>query len=219
MFFSVFLEVIMQYRAIAELRPDRDVLRCLPDSVDAKRSLIAHQGALGIGAYHNGLFVGSLWFYRVEDPASGCPLAPIWSGWHSDSDGFRRLSPEIPACALPFLGLDCFHVGRTKALAARDVNDESYYRRGIGTGLLTAALAWAAQRDYRSVIAGSGMDAFPAYNNWAGTLPLKVYLRNGFDVLKPGDAPSAVPGHLRKAAEVIEQDRLDMATMIRTIKR
>ena len=209
----------MQYRPIAELRPDRDVLRCLPESVDAKQSLVAHQGALGIGAYDDGLFVGSLWFYRLEDPASGCPLAPIWSGWHGDSDEFRRLSPEIPAHALPVLGLDCFHVGRTKALEAQDVNDEFYSRRGSGTGLLTAALAWATQRDYRSVIAGSGMDAFPEYNNWAGTLPLKVYLRNGFDVLVPRDAWGAVPGHLRKQPEAIEQDKLRLATMIRMIKR
>ena len=49
----------MQYEAIAELRPERDVLRCLPESDDAKRALIAHQGALGIGAYDDGLFVGS----------------------------------------------------------------------------------------------------------------------------------------------------------------
>jgi hypothetical protein len=112
------------------------------------------------------------------------------------------------------LGLSCFHVGRTKATEASDRNDTSYYRCGIGTALLKRGLDWASKRDYRSVVAISGIDAFPAYNNWAGTLPLKVYLRVGFNVLARLDAQSAVPGHLAARAAEIESSNLQMAAVI-----
>ena len=50
----------MQYAAIDSVTPDRDVLRCLPESREEKQQLLDYQGALGIGAYDNGVFVGSL---------------------------------------------------------------------------------------------------------------------------------------------------------------
>ena len=209
----------MRYEAIAELRPERDVLRCLLESPEAKQSLIAHQGALGIGAYDAALFVGSLWFYRVEDRDRGAPLAPDWSGWCPQAEEFRALAPNIPDEAFPLLGLDCFHVGRTKALEDADVNDESFYGRGIGSELLRTACAWAAERDYRSVVGASGIDVFPEFNNWAGKLPLKVYLRNGFDVLVHLDARADIPGHLRAEAQHIEQTKLARAGVIKRIRR
>ena len=107
--------------------------------------------------------------------------------------------PELDV-ALPFLGLSCFHVGRTKALESEDKNDELYYGKGIGSGLLAAAVEWATQRDYMGIVTTSGIDEFPEFNNWAGMLPLKVYLRQGFDILLNVDATKSIPGHLQDLA-------------------
>lgn len=38
----------------------------------------------------------------------------------------------------------------------------------------------------------------PEFNNWAGMLPLKVYLRQGFQILHTVDATESIPGHLRE---------------------
>jgi len=186
----------MEYRPVNTVNPDRDVLRCLPESLDQKQQLLDYQEAFGIGAYDGGAFVGSLWFYRIQEKGLGSPLAPSWSGWCRGSED-PRLSLQTLDVEVPLLGLSCFHVGRTKELEAEDRNDESYYGRGIGSGLLAAALKWASEHDYRSVVTTSGIDQFPEFNNWAGMLPLKVYLRNGFHILRKLDTSESIPGHLQ----------------------
>lgn len=209
-------EIKIQYGAITGLHPERDVLRCLPESDKVKQSLITHQDALGIGAYEDGIFVGSLWFYRIEG-RKGSPYAPPWSGWNCESESFKQLIWEVPDSAFPLLGLDCFHVGRTKALEEEDLNDESYYRRGIGSGLLKACIAWAEQRDYKSLVAASGMDALPEFNIWAGRLPMKTYLSHDFDVFWDLDTQAAIPGHLNNTTKSIKNDKLKLAMMIKII--
>jgi GNAT superfamily N-acetyltransferase len=189
----------MQYAAIDSVSPDRDVLRCLPESLEEKQELLDYQGAFGMGAYDNDAFVGSLWFYRIEDRGFGSPVAPPWSGWRRENEDPRLALSELNVQP-PFLGLSCFHVGRTKALESKDRNDETYYGKGIGSGLLATAVEWAAQRDYMAIVTTTGIDAFPEFNNWAGMLPLKVYLRQGFDILHAVDATESIPGHLRKLA-------------------
>ncbi len=209
----------MRYEPIAELRPERDVLRCLAESDDAKSALVAHQGALGIGAYDGELFVGSQWFYRVESRDAGCPHAPDHVPDLSPNE-FKRQSVAlgIQDDAFPLLVLNCIHVGRTKALEDTDQNDTSYLKRGIGTHLLTAACNWAGERDYRAVLTTTGMDGFPEYNVWAGRLPLRVYLRNGFTTLANRDAIAEIPGHLRGEADGIDPTTLAMADVIKRIE-
>jgi len=209
----------MQFEPITELRPERDVLRCLAESDDAKRALLAHQGAIGIGAYEEGLFVGSQWFYRVESRNAGCPLAPDHIPDLRPED-FRRQSVAlgIPDDAFPLLVLNCLHVGRTKATEDTDEPDPSYFRRGIGTHLLQAACAWAGDRDYRSVVTTSGIDGFPEYTVWAGRLPLRVYLRNGFTILANRDPETEIPGHLRGEADKIDRTTLAMADVFKRLR-
>ncbi len=204
----------MEYAAIDSVNLDRDVLRCLPELLEEKHALLDYQAAFGIGAYDNDTFVGSLWFYRIEDKGLGSPVAPPWSGWRRGSEGARLALPELDV-ELPFLGLSCFHVGRTKALESEDKNDESYYGKGIGSGLLAAAVEWAAQRDYMAIVTTSGIDGFPEFNNWAGMLPLKVYLRQGFDVLHTVDRAESIPGHLQ---ELTPECQLTQAVVRKRIK-
>ncbi|GEM_PF-4974432 len=187
----------MHYKPIDLLNPDRDILRCLPESLEEKQRLLDYQGALGIGAYDNAAFVGSLWFYRIDKKGLGNPFAPPWSGWQRGNEDPKLTLQELNV-KVPLLGLSCYHVGRTKELEPEDRNDESYYGKGIGSGLLVRALEWAVEQDYMAVIAISGIDDFPEFNNWAGMLPLKVYLRNGFEVLRHIDANESIPGHLRE---------------------
>ena len=141
----------MEYAPIDSANPDRDVFRCLPESLDEKRALLDYQDALGIGVYDSDIFIGSLWFYRIEDKGLGSPVAPPWSGWRRGSESARLALPKLDA-ELPFLGLSCFHVGRTKALESEDKNDESYYDKGIGSGLLAAAVVWAVQQPFFSFL-------------------------------------------------------------------
>jgi hypothetical protein len=187
----------VQYLPIESVNTDRDVLRCLPESLEQKQQILSHQGAFGLGAYEQRRFVGSLWFYRIEDLSQASPHAPPWSAWHRGAGEYNAISRRMQVGSLPTLGLSCFHVGRTKESESTDQNDRLYFGRGIGTGLLTAALAWAQSRDYRSVLSVSGIDSFPEFNIWAGTLPLKVYLRCGFGVLQHMDPDKSIPGHLR----------------------
>jgi len=188
----------MRYAAMDCIRPDRDLLRCLPESREEKQRLLDSQGAFGIGAYDNDVFGGSLWFYRIEERGLANPWAPPWSGWGRGSEGAGPRPAELDI-GVPFPGLSCFHVGRTKALEREDRNDESCYGKGIGSGLLVAAMEWAVQRDYRAIVATSGIDAFPEFNKWAGMLPLKAFLRQRFDVLYNLDAAELIPNHLREA--------------------
>ena len=191
---------MMEYTPIDSVNPDQDVLRCLSPDTEQRQRLLEYQGAFGIGAYDNGVFVGSLWFYRVENLELGNPFAPTWSGWCHSAEDYARFAPQKLPVAAPLLGLSCFHVGRTKQLEAVDKNDESYYGKGIGSGLLAAAVKWAAGRDYRWIMATSGIDAFPEFNCWAGLLPLKAFLRNGFVALRPLNATQTIPGHLQDLA-------------------
>ncbi len=187
----------MQYTPVDSVNPVRDVLRCLPESLEEKQQLLEYQRALGIAAYDKGTFVGSLWFYRIEDKGLGSPLAPPWSGWRRGSKE-AHLTLQTLDIEVPLLGLSCYHVGRTKELEQKDRNDESYYGRGIGSGLLASSLKWAIENDYKAVVTTSGIDDFPEFNNWAGMLPLKVYLRNGFEILRNLDTSKTIPGHLRE---------------------
>lgn len=55
-------------------------LRCLPDGGSLEFCL-GDQGAIGTGAWDDDLFVGSLWFYRLDDDLTN-PHAPPWSGYN-----------------------------------------------------------------------------------------------------------------------------------------
>ena len=101
---------MITYQAITKIDPERDVLRCLPETLEGKQALLNFQGALGIGSYENELFMGSVWFYRMEDNPS-CPYTPEWSEWHKASAGFLQLNSLLSMQAYPLLGLGCFHVG------------------------------------------------------------------------------------------------------------
>lgn len=203
----------MRYAPVDCMNSERDVLRCLPESLEQKQALLDSQEALGIGCYDGETFVGSVWFYRIEDRGLGSPLAPPWSGWARGSEDARLDLSQLPV-ELPFLGLSCFHVGRTKALESEDRNDPSYFGKGIGTGLLSAAVQWASQRDYRAIVAMSGIDAFAEFNNWAGTLPLKVYQRQRFNILHSVDAAASLPGHLQ---ELMPEGPLSQAVVGRRV--
>ena len=204
----------MEYVPISSVNSDRDVLRCLPESLEEKRALLDYQAAFGIGAYDSGIFVGSLWFYRIEDKGLGSPVAPPWSGWQRKGEITRLILPRLDV-ELPILALSSFHVGRTKALEAEDRNDESYYGRGVGSGLLETAVEWATQRDYMAIVTTSGIDEFPEFNNWAGALPQKVYCKQGFSILHSLEATMSIPSHLQ---DLTPECQLSQAVMGRRME-
>jgi hypothetical protein len=207
----------MRYEVLGEIRPERDVLRCLPDSDADKQSILEYQSCFGIAAYDSDTFVGSLWFYRIVNKELACPPAPPWSGWSKESDLYPQISEAVASDLYPILGLSCFHVGRTKALQAKDRNDESYYGVGIGTGLLEAAAEWASARDYGSMVGCAGMGGSHDFNNWAGWLPMKVYSKHDFVTLFPLDCSAMVPGHLKDKFDRERPTDTEMGVMIRSL--
>ena len=59
-------------------------LRCLPDGGNLEYCL-AYQDAIGIGAWDDDLFVGSLWFYKLDDELIN-PYNPPWGGYNKANE-------------------------------------------------------------------------------------------------------------------------------------
>ena len=207
---------MITYEPITEIRPDRDVLRCLPESAAEKQALLEKQAAFGIGAFEDGIFVGSVWFYWIA-AADSISAAPEWSGWHQNAAGFAQVRAKLARQAYPILGLDCFHVGRTKAFESENRNDENYFRKGIGTNLLENAIFWAQTHEIKTVIAYSGIDSFPEFNLWSGRLPLKVYIQHAFQVFHSQEAIQNIPWHLQDFLPAADSAKMKMAIVARTL--
>lgn len=158
-------------------------LRCLPDGGKLEFCL-GYQEAIGIGAWDDDLFVGSLWFYRLDDDLVN-PYAPPWVGYRRGNErNLQERKAQSGLGAGPFLGLDCFHVGRLIENGPDGTPDPKYLGRGIGTRLLDAAVSFARENRYAAVLGAGGADRVRSYNHWAGTLPTKVFLRRGFSCTK-----------------------------------
>jgi len=154
-------------------------LRCQPDGGSLEFNL-RHQEAIGIGAWDDELFVGSLWFYRLDDNLTN-PYAPAWVGYRrGNEEHLQRRKADAGLSPGPVLGLDCVHVGRLIDNGPDGTPAKEYLGKGIGTKLLEGAVSFARERDYVGVIGGGGTDRVRSYNNWAGTLPTKVFVRQGF---------------------------------------
>jgi GNAT superfamily N-acetyltransferase len=115
------------------------------------------------------------------------------------------------------LGLDCFHVGRTKALESENRNDENYFRKGIGTNLIENAIFWAQTHEIKTVIAYAGIDSFPEFNLWSGRLPLKVYMQHAFQVIHSQEAIQNIPGHLQDLSSAADSAKMKMGIVARTL--
>jgi len=156
-------------------------LRCLPDGGSLEFCL-ADQEAIGIGAWDDDLFVGSLWFYKLDDDLIN-PYTPPWGGYNkANEQNLRERRAESGLGSGPFLGLDCFHVGRLIENGPAGAPDPKYLGQGIGTRLLEGAIAFAGEHGYAAILGGGGADRINRYNHWAGSLPTKVYSRHGFTI-------------------------------------
>ncbi|MGA2265993.1 MAG: GNAT family N-acetyltransferase [Phycisphaerae bacterium] len=173
-------------------------LRCLPDGGNLE-TLLREQQVIGAAAWDGDesdsekTFVGSLWFYRVPIPQLLNKHAPAWSGYGQEGPGLAAQRGALAGANISghALGLSCFHVGRLLAGGAFGEPDPRYLGKGIGTRLLLAAIDHARRGGYRAILAGGGPDNVHSFNRWAGMMPAKVFLRNGFTAVAATPIPPA----------------------------
>ena len=179
--------------------------RCWDDRATQLR-LLARQEVLGFGAWDaRGLNVATLHCYGVE--------LPDWDD--TDFPGYGRAQlkdwplgwPLLAARAKglafdgPVWGLACFHVG---ILPTAFDPDPAYFRQGIGTALLEAAVAWARERGYAAVIGHGGTKAVPVYNVMQGSLPWTSYAKLGFETAALEEDGERLPWWVEAKGEEIK---------------
>ncbi len=154
-------------------------LRCLPDGGSLEFCL-GYQGAIGIGAWNDDLFVGSLWFYKLDDDFTS-RYAPPWCGYNkANAASLQERKARSDLAPGPFLGLDCIHVGRLIENGPDCAPDQRFLGTGIGTRLLEGAITFAKENGYAAILGRGGADWIRSYNHWAGSLPGRVLSRHGF---------------------------------------
>jgi GNAT superfamily N-acetyltransferase len=150
---------------------------------DTQLRILEKQEILGFGVWDaENTSIGTLHCYRVT--------LPEWDD--SDFPGYGRARLQDWPLGWPLLaarekglefdgpvwGQACFHVG---ILPNTWQADPRYFRRGIGTALLEASVAWARDRGYAAVIAHGGSPIVPVYNTMMGCLPWTAYQKLGFE--------------------------------------
>jgi GNAT superfamily N-acetyltransferase len=168
--------------------------------------ILEKQEILGHGAWDDdGTCVGSLHCYSVT--------LPEWDD--SDFPGYGRARLEDWPLGWPLLaardkGLDfpgpiwgqaCFHVG---ILPNTWQANPDYFRRGIGTALLEASVAWARDHDYAGIIAHGGPSIVPAYNLMMGCLPWTSYAKLGFETAAYEEDAEKLPWWVETKGEEIK---------------
>ena len=145
--------------------------------------ILEKEEILGIGAWDDeNRSIGTLHCYSVG--------LPEWD--NSDFPGYGRARLEDWPLGWPLLaarekelkfpgpvwGQACFHVG---ILPNTWQANPDYFRRGIGTALLEASVAWARNHKYAGIIAHGGSRIISAYNVMMGCLPWTSYEKLGFE--------------------------------------
>ena len=169
----------MNIRIIAREDLGQIPLRCLPDGGSIE-TLFVEQGTVGTAAWEGVKCVGTCWFYVIEGPEFYNRMAPSWSGWTKTDRIPRVIKGKSEYAGGRFLGLNCIHVGRTTDNYKSMAGDSAYHKKGIGTKLVVAATEYAKHLDLDGVFAPCGTDEIESFNNWAGGLPQRAYLRMGF---------------------------------------
>jgi hypothetical protein len=161
-------------------------------------------GACAMLARDRGQVIGVLRFYPTEliclPQAGGLCLQQDFPA--GPSDDFAALDwPAREALASQTLRVHCLTVGRPGA------SDDPYRRRGIGSALVEALVAWAQESGFRRVEAFACPD-LPIFWDVAGQAALPFWQRLGFraERSEPGmsldeDPWGLVPTILAQAAE------------------
>ncbi|MGC9347396.1 MAG: hypothetical protein ACP5JG_04580 [Anaerolineae bacterium] len=150
---------------------------------ETQQRILEKQEILGIGAWDDeNVCVGQLHCYEVtlpewddsDFPGYGRARLEDWPlGWSLLAAREKGLEFDGPVW-----GHACFHVG---VLPDTLQADTEYFRRGMGTALLEASVAWAQKHNYDAIIAHGGPRIIPAYNTMMGCMPWTSYAKLGFE--------------------------------------
>jgi GNAT superfamily N-acetyltransferase len=168
--------------------------------------ILEKQEILGMGAWDDSnVCVGQLHCYSVT--------LPEWDD--SNFPGYARARLEDWPLGWPLLaardkaldfvgpvwGQACFHVG---ILPGTWQANPDHFRRGIGTALLKASVAWAREHRYAATIAHGGSRIVPAYNLMMGCLPWTSYARMGFETKAIEEDGQRLPWWVETKGETIK---------------
>ncbi len=138
---------------------------------------IARQGTCSIVALDGGRPVAQL-YLRAYRPGFRSPGGLHDGAWWADLSGVED-AVELPARTAM---LGCWHVGRVRDPDGAEHEAAQYRGRGIGVGLLEAAVAWlhADGTPFSALVAKAAEHEDRVYLGWLGGLPEDAFTALGF---------------------------------------
>jgi GNAT superfamily N-acetyltransferase len=152
--------------------------RCWRGGEEEMRRRVRDQGTCSIIALDAGQPIAQL-YLRDYREGFRSPRGLHDGSWWADLKGVEDAVTLPPRTAM----LGCWHVGRVRDADGTEREAEEYRGRGLGIGLLRAAVDWLRSPEARfDALAAKGTDSEDrAYIGWIGGLPASAFESLGFE--------------------------------------
>jgi GNAT superfamily N-acetyltransferase len=160
--------------------------RCWRGGEAEMRQRLRDQGTCSIIALDAGRPIAQL-YLRGYRRGFRSPRGLHDGSWWADLKGVEDQVALPPRTAM----LGCWHVGRVRDADGTEREAEEYRGRGLGVGLLRAAIDWLRAPGSRyDALAAKGTDSEDrSYIGWVGGLPASAFASLGFERLATFEDP------------------------------
>ena len=183
--------------------------RCWPGGDEEMRARIVAQGTCSLIALDAGRPVAQR-YIRQYERGYRSPAGLHEGSWWADFSG----ADETLALPARTAVLGCWHVGRIRDADGAEHEAAQYRGRGIGVGLLGAAVDWlhADGTPFSALVAKAAATEERAYLGWLGGLPESAFTSLGFTRAGSYDDPyiRAEPAAVPAAATVATPARFQI---------
>ena len=183
--------------------------RCWPGGEEEMSARITTQGTCSLIALDAGRPVAQL-YVRAYQRGYRSPGGLHDGSWWADFSG----ADETLTIPVRTAVLGCWHVGRVRDPDGAEHEAAQYRGRGIGVGLLEAAVAWlhADGTPFSALVAKAAEHEDRTYLGWLGGLPEGAFTVLGFTRAGTYDDPYilAEPGAVPEAAAVATPARFQI---------